>query len=84
MYMENQNIVALICKTILYIISILVWANVIKLAAKEEAAEDHRILKEKGPQGRPGQSTEGKTNVKHRLPPHTAANACKRAFCRAL
>ena len=44
--MENQNIVALICKTILYIISILVWANVIKLAAKEEAAEDHRILKE--------------------------------------
>ena len=24
--MENQNIVALICKTILYIISILVWA----------------------------------------------------------
>lgn len=26
MHMENQNIVALICKTILYIISILVWA----------------------------------------------------------
>ena len=26
--MENQNIVALICKTILYIISILVWAAV--------------------------------------------------------